>query len=439
MGLLSMGAGPDSPTQYRVRVQTSLDTDDWASGYGYQIEQTDLRHRLQLDIQPGDSDGGHLSFDLLAGTDLGPGPSSDTLDRPLRRTQLDIYRAQWVLPTLLPKTRLTLGRQIFWDLLGMGGLDGVSFDLRPRPWINLTAHGGLALRDRWSNLGPSMPEPIAETPNRIGYIVGGTIGLRPHRSTALKSTFRRQFDSNVQSEELGWSLAWAPGAGLHTFYSGIADLVFLNLVDTQLGAQLRWRGYSLGATASYQRPRFSADSIWAAFAPAPFHGLDLNVAYRGGPWSASAAFEIRQFQPNASESADLFDLDEMSANDRAVTARYAATYRWSQERRGGAVGIYGRASDGFGGRYGTGALRAQTPINTGTPVQRLFLDTHLGCAWFEEPHRNLWTGGSGWGRAALAWLADEGLTFDAGLDSFFGPATQTRLRFSFAVRMDNSW
>ena len=48
------------------------------------------------------------------------------------------------LDTVIPRTQLVLGRQIYWDLIGLSGLDGASVQ------VSLPAQFRVSLRGGWS-------------------------------------------------------------------------------------------------------------------------------------------------------------------------------------------------------------------------------------------------------------------------------------------------
>ena len=78
LSLLCMGAGPSEHTLYRVKVKTDLEFERWNSGYGHTVETADVRYRLKLyALTPKAKDGySRLELDVMAGSDLGPPPST---------------------------------------------------------------------------------------------------------------------------------------------------------------------------------------------------------------------------------------------------------------------------------------------------------------------------------------------------------------------------
>ena len=104
VAFFSSGAGPIPPDFYRVRVGSQLKIDQWMSGYGYDVRQTDINYRLQLDAAPawGRAQGISLAFDSDLGTDLGPDSSYHYRSNDSRLTRIDLYRAELRMNQTVP-------------------------------------------------------------------------------------------------------------------------------------------------------------------------------------------------------------------------------------------------------------------------------------------------------------------------------------------------
>jgi hypothetical protein len=427
--------------RYRVHVETSLETDDWYSRYGYDVRKNALSHRIQLDVFPSSSSriSQRAAFDLRLGMDLGREPDEAEQPGAVRRTQLDLYRAEWQLPPLLPNTRITLGRQPTWDVLGMGSFDGVTVRINPLPWLHLRTRGGFGLQHHWQSVGPTLPTPIASDSKQVGYVIGAGIRMVPSTSVEAELAYHRQFDTHVQRDELGWLAAWKPIKRVSFQHRAIVDLVFGAMADVGLRLVSGWSYVDAAVGISYLRPRFSSDSIWVAFAPVPHHMADAELRIKYGPWNLSTGAESKRFQDLNGIDTGLLQLGPNQSENQAFAGYASLMYHWGPVIRPGVFGIHGRASQGFGGNYETLAFRLKTPTGGSRSLGRFGLENALGLAWFEQHHDSMWNGGSAWTRIAIDWSPDEGVLVDIATDVFAGLRVQERIRFSINLTMENLW
>ena len=109
---------------------------------------------------------------------------------------------------MIPRTQLTLGRQLYWDLIGLSGLDGASVQVSLPAQFRVNVRGGWSLRNEWSPLSPTLLQPVGNDEAHAGYIVSagleyGSFGV--HRAGLQ---YRRVFDADIQSEEIGLGTHW---------------------------------------------------------------------------------------------------------------------------------------------------------------------------------------------------------------------------------------
>ena len=140
----------NAETDYRVAVETRLIGDEWANGYGYLVERTDIRQRIQLDAFRLLNDPNlRLFFDADVGSDLGPTPQSLELGLDDRRTVLNLYAFEINARDYFSKTHIRIGRHLIHDAIhNMDGIDGISIRSSHIPNVDLVIRGGVATRKK---------------------------------------------------------------------------------------------------------------------------------------------------------------------------------------------------------------------------------------------------------------------------------------------------
>jgi len=420
-------------------VHTDLEFARWNSGYGHTVETADVLYRLQLNlVEPSETKKViALDADLLAGSNLGP-PHVDHERDPEGRTTLLVYRAQWRLTEYVPRTELVLGRQIYWDLLGMGGLDGASLRVRLPAHFQFTLRGGWSLRNQWSPLSPVQLQPLDSQDDYAGYIVSTGLTYTPSSEARGRLQYRRVFDTEIENEEAGWGLQWTPFERWSFEYVGIADLVYGHLAETEIGITTDFDAVRARGSVQYVRPRFSHHSIWHAFAPAPFHALDGQLDGSVGRLNLSIGGDVRQYQGMDDARFGLWRFEPHS-DDSAYGIRAGLNYGFDPGLKGRQIGIHARGTDGFGGRYGTASMRWYHPIRRRIGGGQLSLDGMCGISYFEQNVTRLFEGHTLWTRWAFPWVLREGLSMNITMDSIFGPDTPRHTRFGVSMKADTWW
>ena len=93
----------------------------------------------------------------------------------------------------------------------------------------------------------------------------GEFGYRQHSMTS----FKERDLSISQSATSPWS---------SNTVLICADLIFEQISEWRLLTEFAWEQNRIALEAAYLRPRFDADSIWVAFAPAPHHSASVHAS-----------------------------------------------------------------------------------------------------------------------------------------------------------------
>jgi hypothetical protein len=438
---LCLGASPYEVDQYRVRIATSLHADEWVSGYGYVVRQTDLRYRMQVDALPhwGRSHGVAFFFDSDLGTDLGPSTQENRATLGDSLTRIDLFRAELMLTHTIPHVTLRLGRHTVYDSLGFDALDGASFRLTALPAVDIVGHAGMGLQTRWLSLGPVTPHPVNNVAREsVGYVTGAGIETKLSGRIHGSLSWRRHFATEIQEEKVGARIGVSPTPWLTIDASGSAELIFGHLLDGGMGVQIRPApGVSTTARATYHYPHFSADTIWVAFARSPFHGAELGLNYRTARWRYWLRGEGRLY----AHGEEIPEDGLWQAPDFEGASSWLGHGAVEHRIAGGAatIGASGSVNWGYGGRAAVSSVNLVTPLPWPQTHRPMELTARVGGSWYEDAERTIWNGLSNWTVLGGRWRPDEGIAIGGQVEGFISDRDRSRARLMLTVRMENGW
>jgi len=440
--LMSFGFVMDvNAERYHLKLDTVLRMDRWYSGYESTVETTDINHRLRLHVfegTPGD-ESIITRVDMAVSSDIAPAAEDYRQWGSGRRTTLEIYQGSVTLLKLIPRSRLTLGRHLFWDAFGAGALDGLSLDIAPFSKINLTGRVGQTLRPSTARFGYLLPSPVAGEQRKRGYLVAGRLRLDVMDAIHTEFGYRRHFNDQLQREEISASAVFEPTPWSSNTVLICTDLIFKNISEWRIQTGLSWNQNRVSVEAAYLRPRFDADSIWVAFAPAPHHAASMSASKRVGQLRMGGRLDGTLFQTQLS-SLEPFKTADWSKENTAKRGSLFANYRFNGGRtQQGLVGIQGHISRGYGGDFSALSTHAVIPLTSNVSFSRVSIRSRLGVAQLSQGSSSPWSGLSSWGLAGVDWRPDDGVLSQLAVEGFTGMPGSDHVRIFLAVRMENFW
>ena len=424
--------------RYHLRLDSTLQLNEWFSGYEYMVRKTDIHQRLRLFIQNG-YDEGHPYFvqlDMSLGSDIGPDANVLQQWGTGRRTRIHLYRAALSLPSAVPRTELSVGRILFWDLHGVGHLDGMDILFKPTAILHARLRLGYAPRVDWFSHGMRGTTLVVEPSEYTGLIIAPGLYLMPNESLMINLAFRQAADDELHRRELGSGLRWLFKSN-HSLGVRLAyDLLRENTSDLELDLSLQGSALAMTASMGYRRPRFAAGSIWWAFAPEANHFGRLAISTRRRRLSGTLSADFILFQPNLDRQGP-FELGTFRRDDTAVRTRLFADYALSDATNPATAGVSLGHHTGYSGELVDGALRIGVPIHIKASIATLKVSSATGVTHMQRDQAHRWNGLAAWNRTGLEWRPDEGILSEVYLD------TQTQsprnLRLWVTTRMENLW
>ena len=138
--ILLATTGFGSAERHHLRLDSTLELNEWFSGYEYMVRKTDIHQRLRLFIQNDYAQPTpyFVSLDMSLGSDIGPDAS--VLEQWVRSADpRSSLSSDLILPSTVPRTMMSVGR-ILWDLHGVGHIEESMFHLhQPLTFIPSTA------------------------------------------------------------------------------------------------------------------------------------------------------------------------------------------------------------------------------------------------------------------------------------------------------------
>ncbi|MEE2757667.1 MAG: hypothetical protein VYA30_13510 [Myxococcota bacterium] len=432
---------PVNAERYHVKLDTVLNMDRWYSGYEYMVETTDINHRLRLHIfegTPGD-ESTITTFDMAISSDIGPEADAYRQWGSGRRTNLEIYQGSVTLLKLVPRSRIKLGRQIFWDALGAGAFDGISLQTTPFSMVHLTGRFGQTLRPNTARFGYFLPSPVTGERRRRGYLIAGRLRLEPMDALHGEFGYRRHFNDQLQREEISASARVQPAPWSSNTVLICADLIFEQISEWRLLTEFAWEQNRIALEAAYLRPRFDADSIWVAFAPAPHHSASVNASKFMGKIQLGARIDGTLFQTDF-DSLEPFNTAHWAKENTATRGSLFVNYRLSRGGvPSGSMGIQGHISRGYGGQFTAVSTNTHIPLANSRSFSRVSIRSRLGVAQLSRDSSLVWSGLSSWGLVGVDWRPDDGVLSQLAVEGFSGMPESEHIRIFLAVRMENFW
>lgn len=208
---------------------------------------------------------------------------------------------------------LRAGRQLQVDQVGMLRLDGLAARLEPYTWLGFELAAGALVRrtsfagsdafdagdrpaleldaDERARLAAFYPPGSLATPPAWVASLGAALGSE--RLLRARVTARTLHEAGGYLEQrLGLSLATQPSERLRFDARSVLDLLDPEVLDAELGAELRARPWSGQLRLERHVPRFEPSTIWAYFDVAPTGLLSLAGRVELGP-SALASASLR--------------------------------------------------------------------------------------------------------------------------------------------------
>ena len=108
--ILLATTGFGSAERYHLRLDSTLELNEWFSGYEYMVRKTDIHQRLRLFIQNDYAQPTpyFVNLDMSLGSDIGPDASVLEQWGTGRRTRVHLYRATLILPSTVPRTMMSV-------------------------------------------------------------------------------------------------------------------------------------------------------------------------------------------------------------------------------------------------------------------------------------------------------------------------------------------
>ncbi len=221
--------------------------------------------------------------------------------------------------------------------------------------------------------------------------------------------------------------------------SGHGDLVYFRLLGAKISSLWRpARGVWFEVNTKYERPYFSADTIWAAFVPAPNYSSGLSAGIDRAGWQTYASVEGRQYTGHREDYRDGFVIGpQLDPGNAAIIGRFHLQRQFTDSRD--VIDWASQVHWGIGGRSLTGSIGLRTPLRWPRPHRPLMLYNRIGASWYQDPARGTWDGITGWTLNQLEWRPSDGLSLGGQLESFSGSGRRGHLRALGTARLDNSW
>ena len=249
------------------------------------------------------------------------------------------------------------GRQTFTSRLGFAGFDGGRATLRYRKLgLEATGYVGLGLA-RASSVGVNDPvtAPLGDfIPGERSLIGGLLVGLASGPVEA-RVQWQRQVDRStdyLMSDFLSGSAVVRP---LPRF--AVAGGLDYDLAQGWVGsadAEVRYTAPRVSATAGYKRyvPRFDLWSIWPAFSPVPWNGVQGSVIFSPLRWlKLRGRIEWYEYEDTGAETAlgSAAPTGTLWAAGATVTAlpRWTFDAGWMYDKNFGAAAAGGDVSVGW--------------------------------------------------------------------------------------------
>ncbi len=249
------------------------------------------------------------------------------------------------------------GRQTITTRLGFAGFDGGRATLRYRKYgLEATGYAGLGLA-RSSSVGVNDPvtAPLGDfipgERNLIGGVLVGFVG----GPVEAQAQWQRQVDRStdyLMSDFLSGSAVVRPVPRL-----AVAGWMEYDLAQGWVGsadAEVRFTAPRVSATAGYKRymPRFDLWSIWPAFSPVPWNGVQASAIVSATRWlKLRGRIQWQEYENTGAETAlgSAAPTGTLWAVGATVTAlpRWTFDAGWMYERNFGAVAAGGDASVGW--------------------------------------------------------------------------------------------
>ena len=249
------------------------------------------------------------------------------------------------------------GRQTITTRLGFAGFDGGRATLRYRKYgLEATGYAGLGLA-RSSSVGVNDPvtAPLGDfipgERNLIGGVLVGFVG----GPVEAQAQWQRQVDRStdyLMSDFLSGSAVIRPVPRV-----AVAGWLEYDLAQGWVGsadAEVRFTAPRVSATAGYKRymPRFDLWTIWPAFSPVPWNGVQASAIVSATRWlKLRGRIQWQEYENTGAETAlgSAAPTGTVWAAGATVTAlpRWTFDAGWMYERNFGAVATGGDASVGW--------------------------------------------------------------------------------------------
>lgn len=249
------------------------------------------------------------------------------------------------------------GRQTITTRLGFAGFDGGRATVRYRKYgLEATGYAGLGLA-RASSVGVNDPvtAPLGDfipgERNLIGGVLVGFVG----GPVEAQAQWQRQVDRStdyLMSDFLSGSAVIRPVPRL-----AVAGWLEYDLAQGWVGsadAEVRFTTPRVSATAGYKRymPRFDLWTIWPAFSPVPWNGVQASAIVSASRWlKLRGRIQWQEFENTGAETAlgSAAPTGTLWAVGATVTAlpRWTFDAGWMYEKNFGAAAAGGDASVGW--------------------------------------------------------------------------------------------
>lgn len=250
-----------------------------------------------------------------------------------------------------------VGRQTFTSRLGYAGFDGGRAMVRYQPLgLQATGYIGLGLA-RSSSVGVNDPvtAPLGDfIPSERSLLAGIQVGIASGPVEA-KAEWQRQIDRSTDYLMSDYLAASAVVRPLPRF--AIAGGLDYDLAQGWVGsadAELRYTVPRVSASAGYKRymPRFDLWSIWPAFSPVPWNGVQGSAVVSASRWlRLRGRLEWYEYEANGAETAlgDAAPTGVRWAVGATVTAfpRWTLDAGWMYDKNFGAAAAGWDASVGW--------------------------------------------------------------------------------------------
>lgn len=191
------------------------------------------------------------------------------------------YQAGWLA--------LRGGRQLLYSRLQPMGFDGGWARARwDGPSLEFTGYGGWGL-DQAAVVPITSPvlNPLDEwRPTKRQLVAGGEVAWRPG-TTELRAEYRREVDPELDyfvSERASLSLNAQPSRSFRLTGGADWNIDYGTLGSADLTLSYLGKGWSASAGGRRYQPYFSLWTLWGAFSPVPYHGVNASAQVRATDW-----------------------------------------------------------------------------------------------------------------------------------------------------------